>query len=284
MGLLSALRGLAAALTDADKTTPPSNTGSPSLLVDGATPQGGALWTRARMIVRAAGAIGTAFSEPGIDPTTGGLNVNIAGGSGSIGTVNQGTKTATDSNAWPVRLYNASAALLGVQAAAASLPVTLSTENVALFPASLGAKAAAASFAVTMSTENAALYPASLGTKAAASSFAVTLSTENTATLAAVATATKQDTGNTSLATIADAQPYLRPPGSFSDITPNDGTDITAEASIGLLCTVAGDLAIRGATTTGTTVTFPVIAGQIIPGAFSRVMAATTATVKGLAP
>lgn len=107
----------------------------------------------------------------------GAVNVNLTGSSGSIGTVNQGTKTADATNAWPVRLYNAAGALLGVQAAAASLPVTLSTENVAL-------------------------YPASLGTKAATSSFAVTLSTENSASLTAGATAAKQDTGNTSLGSI----------------------------------------------------------------------------------
>lgn len=102
--------------------------------------------------------------------------------------------------------------------------------------------------------------------------------------IAAPATEAKQDTGNTSLATIAAAQPFLKPPGSHTEITPSDATDITAIASIGLLCTVAGSLSVRGATTTGTTVTFDVVAGQYIYGAFSRVMGATTATVVGLAP
>lgn len=94
----------------------------------------------------------------------------------------------------------------------------------------------------------------------------------------------KVDTGGTSLSAIAAAQPYLKPPGSHTPIVPSDATDTSAIASIGLLVTAAGDLAVRGTTTTGTTVSYPVVAGQYVYGSFSRVMAATTATVVGLAP
>ncbi len=62
-------------------------------------------------------------------------------------------------------------------------------------------------------------------------------------------------------------------------ITPADADLPTIPKA--LLCTVSGNLAVRG--TTATTVTFPVVAGQIIPIRARRVMAATTATVVGLA-
>ncbi len=76
----------------------------------------------------------------------------------------------------------------------------------------------------------------------------------------------------------------LLAPGSHTPITPSDSTDITAIASIGFQCTVDGSLSYRGVTTSSTTVTQPVVAGQYIYGRFSRCMAATTATVIGLAP
>jgi hypothetical protein len=110
--------------------------------------------------------------------------------------------------------------------------------------------------------------PAALGRLAAASSMSVALSTEDKACLA--------------------------PPGSHTAITPSDSTDLTTAgagstpvASIGLLVTsVSGgsSLAVRGTTTSSTTVTIPVVAGQYVYGSFSRVMAATTCTVVGLAP
>lgn len=130
MSLLSALWGLAADLTSADSSTQTTETGAPSLLVDTAKKGAGALWTRGRVLVRAAGAVATAFSELSLDPTNGGLNVSVAGGAAAGSTANQGTKTSDDTNAWKVRLYNASAALIGRATAAASLPVALSNEDV----------------------------------------------------------------------------------------------------------------------------------------------------------
>lgn len=76
----------------------------------------------------------------------------------------------------------------------------------------------------------------------------------------------------------------LSPPGSHTAITPSDATDVTAIASLGLQCTVAGNVSYRGTTTSSTTVTQAVVAGQYVWGSFSRVMAATTATMVGLAP
>lgn len=60
------------------------------------------------------------------------------------------------------------------------------TSLIALLPASLGAKARAASLAVTLSTEDAALFPASVGSKAAAASFATTDSAEDLARIGIV--------------------------------------------------------------------------------------------------
>lgn len=63
-------------------------------------------------------------------------------------------------------------------------------------------------------------------------------------------------------------------------ITPSDTADL-ATIPKSLVVTVAGNLAVRG--TGGTTVTFPVTAGQIVPLRARRVMATgTTATVAGM--
>jgi len=89
---------------------------------------------------------------------------------------------------------------LGRRADAASVSVALSTEDVALWPASLGRKAAAASFAVVLATEDVALFPTSLGVKAAAASFAVTQSTEDVARVGIVTeTAPATDTASSGL-------------------------------------------------------------------------------------
>lgn len=86
----------------------------------------------------------------------------------------------------------------------------------------------------------------------------------------------------------------LGPPGSHTPLTPSDSTDLATAAegggpaaSIGfLVVSVSGGSVIsyRGATTTSTTVTHDVVAGQYVYGNYSRLMAATTATVVGLAP
>jgi hypothetical protein len=60
--------------------------------------------------------------------------------------------------------------------------------------------------------------------------------------------------------------------------TPSDATDLTG--SVGLYIGGAGNVAVRTLNDSGTTVTFtapPV--GTFIPGNFTRVMAATTATL-----
>lgn len=64
-------------------------------------------------------------------------------------------------------------------------------------------------------------------------------------------------------------------------VNPNDGTDLPTTPKA-LLVAVAGNLAVRGSS--GTTVTIPVVVGQIVPLRVRRVMATgTTATVVGLA-
>ena len=66
-------------------------------------------------------------------------------------------------------------------------------------------------------------------------------------------------------------------PSRWLSVTPSDDTDLTG--SIGLYIGGAGNVAVRTLNASGTTVTFtapPV--GTFIPGNFTRVMAATTAT------
>jgi hypothetical protein len=74
-------------------------------------------------------------------------------------------------------------------------------------------------------------------------------------------------------------------PPLHTSITPNDSTDLTALANIGVIVGGAGELAYRCAGAPTTTVTIDVVAGQFIPGQFTRVMAGTTVTdsIVGLA-
>lgn len=66
-------------------------------------------------------------------------------------------------------------------------------------------------------------------------------------------------------------------PTRWAAVTASDSTDLTG--SIGLWIGGDGDLAVRFLGAPSTTVTFAsVTAGTIIPGNFTRVMAATTAT------
>ena len=67
-------------------------------------------------------------------------------------------------------------------------------------------------------------------------------------------------------------------PSRWLDVTPSDSTDLTG--CIGLYIGGAGNVAVRTLNAPSTTVTFtapPV--GTFIPGNFTRVMAATTATL-----
>lgn len=66
-------------------------------------------------------------------------------------------------------------------------------------------------------------------------------------------------------------------PGRWAACTPSDSTDLTG--SLGLYVGGTGNVAVRTLNGAGTTVTFTAIpAGSFIPGNFTRVMAATTAT------
>jgi len=71
-------------------------------------------------------------------------------------------------------------------------------------------------------------------------------------------------------------------PTTSTAITPSDATDTSTIAAKGLIVSVGGSLAIRSVGAPSTTVTITVVAGQYVPIACSRVMAATTATVIGL--
>lgn len=83
--------------------------------------------------------------------------------------------------------------------------------------------------------------------------------------------------------TLAAIQTLATTPTIPAQITPSDDTDTSTLTAKGLLVEVAGDLAIRGTGAPSTTVTITVVAGQYVPIQCSRVMAATTATVVGLA-
>ena len=66
-------------------------------------------------------------------------------------------------------------------------------------------------------------------------------------------------------------------PSSWVTCTPSDATDLTG--SIGLYVGGTGDVSARTLNNSGTTVVFATVpAGTFLPGNFTRVMAATTAT------
>lgn len=66
-------------------------------------------------------------------------------------------------------------------------------------------------------------------------------------------------------------------PSRWVTVTPSDATDLTG--SIGLYVGGTGDVSARTLNNPGTTVVFATVpAGTFIPGNFTRVMAATTAT------
>ncbi len=66
-------------------------------------------------------------------------------------------------------------------------------------------------------------------------------------------------------------------PSSWAAVTPSDSTDLTG--TIGLYVGGAGNVAVRTLNDPSTTVTFSSVpAGTFIPGNFTRVMEATTAS------
>lgn len=65
-------------------------------------------------------------------------------------------------------------------------------------------------------------------------------------------------------------------PSRWDACTPSDDTDVTG--AIGVRVNGAGDVAFRCIGAPSTTVTIAANAGEYIPGNFTRIMAATTAT------
>lgn len=96
------------------------------------------------------------------------------------------------------------------------------------------------------------------------------------ATLAAVLAKLIAAPATAALQTAANA--LLAIPTLHTAITASDATDLTAVANVGVIVGGAGNLAYRLTGAPSTTVTLPVQAGQYVPGQFTRVMAATTAT------
>lgn len=103
-----------------------------------------------------------------------------------------------------------------------------------------------------------------------------------------LATAANQATTNTKLDTLIGHVDTLEAkltaladPTTYTAITPSDSTDVTATCTKGIFVAVTGNVNITGvggsAVSLGTQ-----LAGTTIPGALSRVNAATTATVFGL--
>jgi hypothetical protein len=91
------------------------------------------------------------------------------------------------------------------------------------------------------------------------------------------ATAAKQDL---ILIALAALQAAVQDPTTYSAITPSDSTNVTALCTKGIFVAATGNVNVTGvggsAVSMGTQV-----AGTTIPGALSRVNAATTATVFG---
>lgn len=79
-------------------------------------------------------------------------------------------------------------------------------------------------------------------------------------------------------ATMSAIAALLPSPTLPTAITASDATDLTSLVNVGVLVGGAGDLAFRLTGAPSTTVTLAVVAGQFVPGQFTRVMAATTAT------
>jgi len=111
---------------------------------------------------------------------------------------------------------------------------------------------------------------------------------------AGLATSAKQDTAQTSLTAILAAVDGLEAmldtveaklaaladASTFTAITPSDSTDVTATCSKGVQVSVTGNVNLTGVG--GSAVSWGTqVAGTIIYGSFSRVNAATTATVIG---
>jgi hypothetical protein len=76
---------------------------------------------------------------------------------------------------------------------------------------------------------------------------------------------------------MASRNALLTQPTNFAAVSPSDTTDLTAIANLGVLIGGAGLLVVKGVYDT-VAVTIAVTAGQYVPGRFSRIMAATTAT------
>jgi len=100
-----------------------------------------------------------------------------------------------------------------------------------------------------------------------------------TGALATQATSAKQDTGNTSLASILALLALLQQPTNSVPVALSDSTDVTATATKGLWVGVGGDVTVRLASDGASRLLKNVPSGTYVPGAYSRVYSsATTAT------
>lgn len=93
-------------------------------------------------------------------------------------------------------------------------------------------------------------------------------------TLPATSDAVETVTISSSDASVA----LLKQPTRSASVTPSDSTDITATATKGLWVGTAGDLSVKFAGDSSATLLKNVPSGTYVPGAFARVMAATTAS------
>lgn len=135
-----------------------------------------------------------------------------------------------------------------------------------------------------------------LGQKDSAHSKSVVLASDHPPLTAVIdeetlATAAAQATGNAALTSIdghvdgleasatatAASLLLIQQPTRSAAVTKSDSTDITATATKGLWVGTAGDLSVKYAGDSAATTLKGVAAGTYVPGAFSRVMAATTA-------
>lgn len=99
---------------------------------------------------------------------------------------------------------------------------------------------------------------------------------------------TKLDTLNTSIGANTTAQATaaaqasllaaLQQPTKTTAVTKSDSTDITTTATKGLWVGTGGDLAVKATGDSSATTLLAVPSGTYIPGAYARVMAATTAS------
>jgi hypothetical protein len=140
--------------------------------------------------------------------------------------------------------------------------------------ATLSAKVTACNTAAVGVTSSA--LPAGAATEATLATLSGKVTACNTGSV--TVTSCALPTGAATQTTLAAVLAILAIPTKHTDITKSNDTPLDDIANVGVIIGGAGTLVYRTSGTSGTSANLPVVAGQFVPGQFTRVMAATTAT------